>query len=266
MSPPHKATSLLTLAETRDWIAAATRLPAGGPVAAIGPALLGLMAATVIAFVPLAALAGPVLSAGQPLPPRRFLAALALPVLPAAGAMLALAGAGPVAGFVPLAGFLGVWGTVQLAVLWHGSWRPGPVNWRALGLLLGWGLVFALVLDRAGSSFVPTGPRAGLMALLLLGALPFALADAALAQGAAPWRRVLARLVLLVALAATMFTAPRTLGLIFTVLPVLVLFWLVYGSFGRWTAHRAGTSTAALGSALALAWALAASTPLFAVR
>lgn len=257
--------SPVTLAETRDWIAAATSRPTGGPVAAIGPALLGLMAAVVVAFVPLSALVGPVRPAASPLPRPRFLMALILPVLPAAATMLALARSGPVAGFVPLAGFLFAWGAVQLAVLWQGGWRPGPPRWRALGLLLGWGLVFALVLDRAGSTFVPTGPRAGLMALLLLGAVPFAFADAALADGAPLWRRLLARLVVVVVLAATMFAAPRTLGLVFTVLPVLVLFWLVYGSFGRWTAQRAGATTAALGNALALAWAFAASTPLFAM-
>lgn len=266
-----------TLTEARDWIAAATGMAAGGPVVAIGPALLGLMAGAVIAFLPLSTLAGPVL----PPPPQpsslRFLVPLTLPVLPAAGAMLAVAGVGPVAGvlpsagagiaagFVPLAAFLGVWGVVQLAVLVHGGWRPRRLRWRGLALLVVWGLVFALVLDRAGSSFVPTGPRVELMVLLLLGTLPFALADAALAFGAPLWRRLLARFVVLVVLAATMFAAPRTLGLIFTVLPVLVLFWLVYGSFGRWIARRAGATTAAIGSALALAWALAASTPLFAL-
>lgn len=269
--------SPVTLAEARDWIAAATGARVGGSVAGIGPAVLGLMAAVVIAFVPLSALVGPVL----PPPPQpsalRFLVPLALPVIPAAGVMLVLAGTGPVAGvvpsagtetaagFVPLAAFLGVWGVVQLAVLVHGGWRPRQLHGRALALLVVWGLVFALVLDRAGSSFVPTGPRVALMALLLIGALPFALADAALALGAPLWRRVLARLLVLVVLAVTMFAAPRTLGLIFTVLPVLALFWLVYGSFGRWIARRAGATTAAMGSALALAWALAASTPLFAL-
>lgn len=269
--------SPVTLAEARDWIALATGGQAGGPIASIGPALLGLLAAVVLAFVPLSVLAGPVLPSSQPPSSLRFLVPLALPVLPAAGAMLALAGTGPVAAFVPLAGagtvagfvplaaFLGVWGAVQLAVLVHGGWRPRRLRWRALVLLVGWGLLFALVLDRVGSSFVPTGPRVGLMALLLVGALPFALADAALALGAPVWRRVLARVVVLVVLAVTMFAAPRTLGLVFTVLPVLVLFWLVYGSFGRWIARRAGATTAAIGSALALSWALAASTPLFAL-
>jgi len=255
-----------TLTESRDWIAIATGgLPVGPVAAAFGPAMVALLGATGLAFVPLAALAGSPRPAPRPPSRPRFLAAIALPVLPAAGAMLLAKDRGDVAGIVPLAVFFAVWGGVQLAVLAQGGWRPAPVRWRALALLLGWGLVFALVLDRAFSAFVPAGPRAGLMVLLLAGTVPFTLADAALAHGAAPWRRLAARLAVLAVLAATMIAAPRPLGLIFTVLPVLVLFWLVYGSFARLTAARAGAATAGLGSALALAWAVAASTPLFAL-
>jgi pimeloyl-ACP methyl ester carboxylesterase len=255
-----------TLEETRDWIAIATGgLPVGPVAGAVGPAMLALLAAVVVAFLPLSLLAGPPRPTLPPVSRRRFLAALALPVLPAAGAMALVKDTGVVAGFVPLAAFLGVWGGVQLAVLIHGGWRPGRPRLRALGLFVGWGLLFALVLDAAFSSFVPAGPRAGLMALLLPAALPFMLADGALARAAPLWRRVLARLVVLCVLAGVMIAAPRPLGLIFTVLPVLVLFWLVYGSFARAIAARAGTTTAALGSAMALAWAIAASTPLFAL-
>lgn len=257
--------SPVTLAEARDWAAAATGMDAGTPTAAIGLPVLALPLAAALAFAAVAPLAGPPLAPPPEVSRARFAAALAVPLLPAGAAMLALAGQGPVAGFVPLAAFLGLWGAVQLAVLWQGGWRPGPVRWQALALLIGWGLVFALVLDRAFSAFVPTGPRAGLMALLLVGALPFALADTALSHGAALWRRALARIVLLAVLAATMIAAPRTLGLIFTVLPVLVLFFAVYGGFARAIAARAGATTAWVGTALALAWALAASTPLFAL-
>jgi esterase/lipase len=255
-----------TLEEARDWIAVSTGGLPVGPVAAIGLPMLALLGATVAGFVPVSTLAGPPRPAPPPPSRRRFLAALVLPVLPAAAAMILLRNMGPVAGFVPLAAFLGVWGATQLAVLVHGGWRPDRPHLRALALLVGWGLVFALVLDLAFSSFVPTGPRAALMALLLPGAALFALADATLAQGAALWRRMLARLVPLTALAATMIAAPRPLGLIFTVLPVLVLFWLVYGSFGRSIATRSNATTAACGNALALAWALAASTPIFALH
>ncbi|MGS4946127.1 alpha/beta hydrolase [Meridianimarinicoccus sp. RP-17] len=255
-----------TLEEARDWIAIATGgLPVGPVAAGFGPAMLVLLGAVVVAYLPLSMLAGPPCPAPPPPSRRRYLAAIALPVLPAAAAMVLLKDQGTVAGFVPLAAFLGVWGAAQLAVLARGGWRPDRPRLRALALLVAWGLVFALVLDAAFSAFIPMGPRAGLMVLLLLGALPFAVADAALAHGAPLWRRVLARLILLTALAATMIAAPRPLGLIFTVLPVLLLFWLVYGSFARLTAARAGTTTAAIGSALALAWALAASTPLFAL-
>jgi hypothetical protein len=179
--------------------------------------------------------------------------------------MVLLADIGPVAGFVPLTAFLGAWGLAQLAVLWRCGWRPAPPDARALALLVFWGLVFALTLDRVFAAFVPTGPRAPLMAGLMVGTLPFGLADALLATAAPLWRRVAARLVVLGALTGAIMAVPTPLGLIFTVLPVLLLFWLVYGTFSRWTGARAGAATAGLGGALALAWAIAASTPLFAL-
>lgn len=253
-----------TLQEARDWIAAAMGREVTGKPATTGLWMLVLMLGIVLAFVPVSRLFGPRLTA-RPLALRWFLCALALPVLPAAGAMVALAGAGTVAGFLPLTAFLAVWGLLQLALLWWQGWRPDAPRWGPLVVLLGWSLGFALVLDRVFSTFVPTGPRALLMAGLLIGTLPFALADSALASGAPLWRRVLLRCVVLVTLAGAMLAAPSRLGLIFTVLPVLVLFWLVFGSFCRWTGARAGVTTAALGAGLALAWSIAASTPLFAL-
>ena len=60
-----------------------------------------------------------------------------------------------------------------------------------------------------------------------------------------------------------MLLAPR-LGIAFTVLPVMVLFWCVYGLAGRWVAARTGPATSGLALGLILAWAIAASTPLVA--
>jgi len=54
-----------------------------------------------------------------------------------------------------------------------------------------------------------------------------------------------------------------SLGLSFTALPVLVLFWLIYGTATQWiVVARGRRAGVALG--IWLAWALAASTPLFA--
>ncbi len=70
------------------------------------------------------------------------------------------------------------------------------------------------------------------------------------------------RLPFLAALTGAMILAPTQLGLVFTVLPVLVLFWLVYGTMARWT-ERSGAAGAGIATGLILAWSVAASTPLF---
>jgi hypothetical protein len=131
-------------------------------------------------------------------------------------------------------------------------------------LVLGCG-VFALALDRYGAAFLPLGDRGLVMAGLLLGTLPVMAADTLLVARAAFWRRVVSRVALLCMVSGAIALAPRELGLTFTTLPVLVLFFLIYGSFGRWIAARRGPGGVMLGKGVALAWAIAASTPLFAV-
>jgi len=102
------------------------------------------------------------------------------------------------------------------------------------------------------------------MAWLCLGTIPFMLADSTLIRVRAIWQRWLARLVPTAALLAAMLLAPEKLGLMFTVIPVLVLFYLIYGMMGRWVALRAGPMSAGLGLGIILAWSIAATTPLFA--
>ncbi len=123
--------------------------------------------------------------------------------------------------------------------------------------------LFAFALDRYGAAFVPIGSRVTLMLVLILACVPFALADRLLVRGAALWQRVLARIVPIAALTLCMFFAPEQLGLLFTVLPVMVLFYVVYGTMARFVALRQGPETAALALGILLAWSIAASTPLF---
>lgn len=125
-------------------------------------------------------------------------------------------------------------------------------------------LVYAVVLDRYAAAFLPTGSRLLLMFWLLPGTVPFMLADQILAVQAAVWQRILARIVPIAALAANMATFPQSMELIFTVLPVPVLFFCVYGAMARALALRTGPEAAGFGLAFVLAWSIAASTPLFA--
>jgi hypothetical protein len=168
------------------------------------------------------------------------------------------------AGFGSLAIFYLVWGLVALAVLRRAGRRPETPRLDGALLLLIWGLaVFALALDRYAASFLPTGPRLPVMAVLLVACLPSMLADRMLVAGGALWQRFLARAVPIIALSATMILHPQNMGLLFTVLPVMVLFYLVYGSMARAVALRAGLTSAAVALAVILAYAIAASTPLF---
>ncbi|MEI4261825.1 alpha/beta fold hydrolase [Roseovarius sp. D0-M9] len=254
------------LAETRDWIADAMgHQPAASAIPRLGPWLALMLAALVALAWPLAGLLG----RATPAESRRWSSALvplAAPILPALAAAVFLpTGALGLSAFGALAAFFGLWGAVQLIVLWRAGLRPDPrISASGLMLLLLWGLgLFALALDRYGAAFLPTGPRLEVMGLLMLGTVPFCMADAMLTRGLGWLPRLVARVLPLAVLLGAMLLMPR-LGIAFTVLPVMVLFWCVYGLAGRWVSARAGPSTSGLALGLILAWAIAASTPLVA--
>ena len=255
-----------SLTEARDWIVAAAGLPqARAPVAASYALWLAmLLGATLMLAWPLLSAFGPRAEA-RPAPLGRILPAVAAPVVPAVlAAWLVPDGALGLSAFGKLAAFLAVWGAVQLVALRGAAPPLWPLGAAGLAAFLAWGLVFALALDRYGAAFVPAGPRARVALLLLPGALLFALADARLVAGQPPWLRLAARAAPLAALLAAMVFAPR-LGVAFTALPVMVLFWLVYGTAARAVSARSGIGAAGIGAGIALAWALAASTPLVAI-
>jgi len=255
-----------TLREARAWIAEATGVPVpADDIAITGPWIALLLAALLLLAYPVLARLGPPAPRPRPLPARLFTALLFTPV-PFAAAGAALAG-GEVMGFAEigrLVVFLGLWGGAQLVVLARAGWRPASLEARGSLLLLGCALVFALALDRYGASFVPAGPRVGVMAALLPGTIAFMLADATLMRAGSWWQRIIVRALPLAVLTALMVALPGRMGLLFTALPVLVLFFLVYGMMGRWTARRASPMSAGLALGIVLAWSLAATTPLFA--
>ena len=102
------------------------------------------------------------------------------------------------------------------------------------------------------------------MALMALGTVPLMLADRVLLAGARWWQRGVARFTVLFTLSGAVALSPTELGLTFTVLPVYVLFVAVYGALAYWIEARRGAGGLGLGAGVALAWAIAASTPLFA--
>lgn len=197
---------------------------------------------------------------------RPFLACLILPI-PAAllVAVLPTFGIAGNAGFGTLGAIFGAWGLVQIVVLFRVGFRLEAPDTTGMLIYLCLALIFALALDRYGAAFLPTGERIVVLFGLLLGTLPLMIADTWLVRDASLLRRLLARVSFLVTLSVAMALAPADLGLAFTTLPVLVLFFLVYGTMARWIIARRGASGVAIGKAVVLAWAIAASTPLFAV-
>ncbi|ULB10505.1 alpha/beta hydrolase [Cereibacter azotoformans] len=249
-----------TLREIRDWMAP----DHAAPVAATGPWILLLLAGLVALVWPAAALLPDRGKHGPEPGWRLFLVLIAAPALPAALLSLNLgASVLGLAGIGRIALFFGVWGVIQLGLLAHYRGLDRRVNLPALAVLLAGSLVFALAMDRYAAAFLPTGPRLPLMGLLALGTLPFMLAHAHLAHRARLWRRLLLALAPLLALGGAIAAEPERLGLSFTVLPVFLLFLLVFGTMGRWIARVTGPATVGLGLGLMLAWSIAASTPLF---
>lgn len=257
--------SATTLAELRDWLADATglepmgRLDRTGWIAGLLLASLVLLALPLSALIPRAAKpqAAPAFSGWQ----RALLILWPAPLV--LGASYAIAALGTPAGLFGVGVALALWGAVQLGLLWRLG-TPAP-RLDAVGttLLLAWGLgVFALALDRYGAAFLPVGPRLWVMLALLPATLIWARADAAALAGAGWATRLGARFALLATLGAAMALAPASLGLSFSVLPVLACYFIVYGGFARLIEARRGSVW--VGTGVALAWAIAASTPVFA--
>jgi dienelactone hydrolase len=251
------------LTEARDWL--------GGspvPVTATGGAVVAMLASIVVLGWPLSRLLPKARARGAPLSRGRFAIAVILPAI-----LAPLIATRIDTGFLPvlvadyLMVHLAILGGLQLAILrWFGV-GPGPLRPAALAALLLWGiLVFGGALDRYVASFWPSGDRWSIIALLALGAIPAMLADAALSDaGQAPfWRRLAAKAGFFASIALAVALDFEGLFFLLIVLPVIVLFFLVFGLLGRWTGRSSTATTVGLGLGVILAWALGVTFPLFA--
>jgi pimeloyl-ACP methyl ester carboxylesterase len=258
--------SRLGRAEAIDWLNAAYGRTRDVAVRATGPWFLALMAAIVALAAPLARLLP------QSAPPApgalrgwQFTLVVLVPALLAP--LLAVQVQTrllPVLVADYLALHLALYGLIQLALMWHFGRRAIGFNPVAVLALLVWGLgVFGVALDRYGANFWPTPERLAIIAALSLGALPFMLADAVLAQGAPLWQRLAARGVFILSLGLAILLDTERLFFLAMIAPVILLFFLIYGLMGRWVAARAGALSAGLALGLILAWALGVSFPLF---
>ncbi|MEM9902949.1 MAG: alpha/beta fold hydrolase [Pseudomonadota bacterium] len=255
-----------TLTEVRAWLDDTFGRESAAPVAQRGPWVALLM-------VGIVALAWPVFSAfperGAALVPTWRAIALAT-VLPALAAPLVLwpveTSVLPVLVADYLAFHLAVYGALQIGLLYAMGYRlPLGGGWAALALAL-YGIgVFGLALDAFGASFVPHAGRLPIIAAVALGAVPFMLGDAlATAGGRAPLlRRLAVRLGLFVSLAIAVSLDFEGLFFVVLILPIILLFFVIYGTMGGWIGRRAGPLAQGLGLGFCLAWAIGVSFPLF---
>ena len=251
----------------RDWMDAAFGRTSTAPLVVPGGWVLALLAGIVALVRPLVAMVpATAVSVPQP-PPWRFAVAVLVPALvvplvlpPLYQRFLPVL----VADYLLL--HLALFGAIQLALLRPWLRGAGVRSWPLVVALLVWGIcVFGLALDRYAASFWPTADRLVIIAALAFGTVPAMLADS-LVTGAgrgALWRRVVARVGLLGSIGAAAALDPDRLIFLVIILPVLALFFLVYGLMGRWVAQRSGAMAAGLGLGLVLAWTLGVSFPLF---
>ncbi len=261
--------SATALREARAWLDATFGRTSSGPVSATGgPVVLVLIGIVVLAW-PLSRL----LPAGETVPQRLSLRTFLLAVLiPAAATPVLLSFVNtrflPVLVADYLAAHLFLYGVLSIGILrWQGI-RIGPVAWVAALALAGYGiLVFGGALDRYVASFWPISARVPIILAIAAGALPFMLADSLVTEGgrAALWRALVARGIFLASLGAAVALDFRRLFFLLIIIPLIVLFFTIFGLMSGWVGRRTGSPAAAgIGLGLLLAWTLGVTFPMFA--
>ncbi|MFM7344828.1 MAG: alpha/beta fold hydrolase, partial [Tagaea sp.] len=260
--------SATALGEARAWLDASFGREASGPVAATGGAVALLLFGAVLLAWPLANLL-PRGAAPPAVPLRVFCAAVSGPALATPFALTFVD-----TRFLPvlvadyLAVHLFVYGLASLAILRRAGVRFGPIAWGPALALAAYGiLVFGGLLDRYVASFWPIPERLGIFAAIAAGAVPFMLADALAVEGgrAALWRVLVARGAFLGSLAIAVAFDFERLFFLAIVVPVIVLFFAIFGAMGGWVGRRTGSPAAAgVGMGVLLAWAIGVAFPMFA--
>lgn len=122
-------------------------------------------------------------------------------------------------------------------------------------------------IDSYVTSFVPGRERAILTLAMLVGTLAYFLSDEWLTRGngAARGAYAASKIAFLVSLAIAVALDLERLFFLIIIVPVIVLFFLVYGLFSKWTYARTGHPfVAGIANAVAFAWAIGVTFPLLA--
>ena len=163
-----------------------------------------------------------------------------------------------------LALHLAVFGLIQLGLIRRWRVPVGRISAAALMLVLGWCCLFGLALDRYVANFWPTPGRFWIVAAMALGAVPFMVADQVLTLRARFGQRLVLRAGFLLSLGVAVALDFQGLFFLLMIAPVVLVFYLIFGTVGRASAVRAGPLASGLALGLVLAWALGVSFPLFA--
>ena len=126
-------------------------------------------------------------------------------------------------------------------------------------------LVIGLPIDRYVTSFFPIEPRLPLILAVLCGTLPYFAADEWLTRGRTAPRGAyaLTKLCFLLSLALAIGLNLQRLFFLIIIVPVILIFFLVYGLFSAWAYRRTHDPlVGALANALAFAWAIAVTFPM----
>ena len=127
------------------------------------------------------------------------------------------------------------------------------------------GLVWPI--DSFVTSFVPGPQRIVLISVMLIGTLLFFLSDEWLTRGEGAGRGayLASKIAFLVSLAVAVGLDFRRLFFLLIIVPVIVLFFLVYGLFSAWIYRRTGHPfVAGSANAATFAWAIGVTFPLLA--
>lgn len=251
-------------AQTLAWLDKAYVRRSDVTILPTGWAILGALIGLVFLFAPIAERLPERSVQPLSLAPVRFATLL---VVPAIVAPLIAVPLNPEALPVLVADYLGlhllIYGVLQLALLRFWGIPSDRISWLACAALLAWCAVFGLLLDRYAANFWPTFDRLWIIGVMLIGTVPFLLADTLLTKDATFTRRIMARVALLLSLGLAVALDFDELFFLVLIAPVLVLFFLVFGSLERAVARRSGSLSSGLALGLMLAWALGVSFPLF---
>lgn len=156
-----------------------------------------------------------------------------------------------------------VFGGLQLVLLRIWKISFGPLAVPGLALLLLACAIFGLAMDRYAANFWPTGERFWIIAAMMIGALPYMVADSVLTANQSILRRLFTRASFLASLGIAVALDFEALFFLLLIAPVLILFYLVFGTMGRAVTQQTGPLASGLALGMVLAWSLGVTFPLF---